>query len=1213
MAHQIVDNLANGQGIPDIQIIPQSQLKADGAFGNHTIYISQDLLNPQQSNPTQVVNVLLEEMGHYLDSQINIQDAPGDEGAIFAKLVQNQPLAAGELIALKAENDHGILNINEQNIAVEHADTPGVFSVDNTGKISIDFLADSGSYDNEMAIFSLQNMDNLTPGSVDYIKEAARRALSNSTLGYTVIVDINEGAKFVGELGESNKNDGNYSGLKTFSFTPGGKIAFMLVPQGTVQQVFDNPNAGNNQRPLFSIAAANPNNATQIGQLVPGTFGWEDIRNDQNTDADYNDIIFKIKGATGTLTDIGGLFAPGKDWRNVPLAKELITFASQDNNINLTAKLSQDTGISNLDGITNNSEISGSVNNADNISKLQAKFSDGSNFVDILSELKANGGFVLNKEKLAQIKGGQIADGNYQLNLRAEDKFGNISEFLVKFTLDTTKPGIPTEVGLKNDGDRVTNQNTPTITGNGENGALIELFDGQNKLGQTTVVNGFWEITTSQVTDGLKKLTITATDISGNQSDASNTEFTIDSALPQINITNPQTNAILNPGARLQGTVNGTGSTIDKLSYRFGNGSEINVPVNAQGAFDVELNLTGVSGQQNLIIKAVDLAGNSKETTQPVEIILDNTPPQKPGFILDTLFDSAPIGDSQTTFEKVNLIGQTEANATVTLQGTQISTTADGAGKFKLIDVPLTLGDNPLNVNAKDIAGNTSTFTTIIKRVSQDNSDVVLDWNATLLNAIYTDKTTPPVASRNMAIAQTAVFDAINSITGTYKNYHFTGTAPKIVSASAAAASAAYTVLVNLYPNQKTFFDTALTAFLAKITDGEAENTGVTFGQTVANDILTLRSTDGANTTVNYTPGTNPGDWQPTPPANASALLPQWGQVTPFGLTSGSQFRPAGEPALTSDKYTTEFNQVKDLGSINSTTRTADQTEVAKFWADGSGTFTPAGHWNQIAQNAAATKGNSLIDNARLFALLDISLADAGIAAWDAKYTYNSWRPITAIQKADTDGNPNTTADPNWKPLITTPPFPSYISGHSTFSGAAATVLTTILGDNVSFSVNSLGTPGINRTFTNFNAAANEAGISRIYGGIHFNADNVDGLATGKSVGDYVLQNLLTKDVQAPVIQASLTNDTGSSNSDKITNNPAISGTVTDENAIAFFRAKLDNRSFVDVSGILQNGAFSLDSAKLKEINGNTDLGQGGHTLGLEATDSKGNVSASTQ
>lgn len=1052
------------------------------------------------------MNVLLEEMGHYIDSQINIQDAPGDEGAIFAKLLQNQPLAPGELITLQAEDDHEILNIDGENIAVEHADTPGVFIVDNTGKISIDFLADSGSYHNEMAIFSIQNMDNLTPGSADYIKEAARRSLSNSTLGYTVIIDINEGAKFVGELGESNKNDGNYSGLKTFSFTPGDKVAFMLVPQGTVQQVFDNPNPGNSQRPLFSITAANPNNAIQIGQLVPGTFGWEDIRNDQGTDADYNDIIFKIKGASGTLTDIGGLFASGKDWRNLPLAQEIIKFASSTD---VTAKLSQDTGISNLDGITNNPEIAGSINNADNLGKLQAKFSDGSNFIDILSELKANGNFILNKDKLAAIKGNQLADGEYELTLRSEDKFGNVSESLVKFTLDTTKPGIPTEIGLKNDSDTVTNQNTPTITGKGENGVLIELFDGQNQLGQTTVVNGFWEITTSQITDGLKKLTITATDVAGNQSDASNTEFTIDSALPQINITNPQTNAVLNPGARLQGTVNGTGSTIDKLSYRFGNGSEINVPVNSQGAFDAELNLTGVTGQQNLIIKAIDLAGNSTETTQIVVVNLDNTPPQIPGFMLDTKFDSAPIGDSYTTFDKVNLIGQTEANVTVTLQGIGTSITADNAGKFTFTDVPLILGDNSFTVNAQDIAGNTSTFTTIIKRVAQDNSDVVLDWNGILLNAIYEDKTTPPVASRNMAITQTAVFDAINSITGTYKNYHFTGTAPTIVSAEAAAASAAHQVLINLYPGQKSYFDNALTASLAEITDGTAEDNGVTFGRTVADAILTFRSGDGSSNTITYTPGTNPGQWQPTSPGFASALLPQWGQVTPFALTSGDQFRPDGTPALNSADYTTEFNQVKDLGSKNSTTRTAEQTEIARFWADGSGTFTPPGHWNQIAQNVTAEKGNSLVDNARVFALLNISLADAGIAAWDAKYTYNFWRPITAIQNADSDGNANTIADATWTPLLTTPPFPEYISGHSTFSGAAETILTGLLGNNVNFTTNSLGTPGIYRTFSNFTNAANEAGVSRIYGGIHFNSANVEGLATGRSVGNYVLDNLL--------------------------------------------------------------------------------------------------------
>ena len=278
------------------------------------------------------------------------------------------------------------------------------------------------------------------------------------------------------------------------------------------------------------------------------------------------------------------------------------------------------------------------------------------------------------------------------------------------------------------------------------------------------------------------------------------------------------------------------------------------------------------------------------------------------------------------------------------------------------------------------------------------------------------------------------------------------GSAPVNASIEAAAASAAYRVLVNLYPNQKTFFDDALTTSLAEIPDGTAEDTGVTFGQTVADDILSLRNNDGSANTVIYTPGINPGEWQPTPPAFDPALLPQWGEVTPFALTSGSQFRSDGPPALDSADYATDFNQVKDLGSLNSTTRTAEQTEIAKFWADGAGTFTPSGHWNQIAQNVAVQKGNSLLDNARLFALLDISLADAGIAAWDAKYQDNFWRPITAIQKADTDGNANTIADANWQPLLTNPPFPEYVSGHSTFSGAAETILTSLLEDNVSFS-----------------------------------------------------------------------------------------------------------------------------------------------------------------
>jgi membrane-associated phospholipid phosphatase len=190
--------------------------------------------------------------------------------------------------------------------------------------------------------------------------------------------------------------------------------------------------------------------------------------------------------------------------------------------------------------------------------------------------------------------------------------------------------------------------------------------------------------------------------------------------------------------------------------------------------------------------------------------------------------------------------------------------------------------------------------------------------------------------------------------------------------------------------------------------------------------------------------------------------------------------------------------------------RTADQTQVAHFWADGAGTYTPPGHWNEIAQITATSQGNTTVQNARLFALLNIGLADAAIACWDAKYAYNYWRPITAIRNADTDGNPETAADPTWTPLIATPPFPEYSSGHSTFSRTAATILAMFYGtDSIPFTVGSDGLPGVTRSFNGFSAAADESGISRIYGGIHFPSGNLQGQACGYSLGQLVAGNFL--------------------------------------------------------------------------------------------------------
>jgi hypothetical protein len=328
----------------------------------------------------------------------------------------------------------------------------------------------------------------------------------------------------------------------------------------------------------------------------------------------------------------------------------------------------------------------------------------------------------------------------------------------------------------------------------------------------------------------------------------------------------------------------------------------------------------------------------------------------------------------------------------------------------------------------------------------------------------------------------------------------------------AAAAQAAHDVLVNLFPAQQATFDTALTSSLSSIPTGTAKVGGQAIGQQVAAQYITLRANDHSTDITPYTPGTQPGQWRPTPAAFAPALLPNWPTVTPWCMTDGAQFRHAGgPPLLTSSEYAAALNEVTALGAANSTARTQEQTDIARFWADGANTSTPPGHWNRIAQSVATAQDNTLSENARLFALLNLAEADAAIVSWDNKYATNFWRPVTAIQLADQDGNAATEADPHWTPLIATPPFPTYTSGHSTFSGAAAEILELFYGtDNISFTTSAEGTAGIaDRSFTSFSQAALEAADSRLYGGIHFRFDNEHGMQNGIALGQFVFANEL--------------------------------------------------------------------------------------------------------
>jgi hypothetical protein len=388
----------------------------------------------------------------------------------------------------------------------------------------------------------------------------------------------------------------------------------------------------------------------------------------------------------------------------------------------------------------------------------------------------------------------------------------------------------------------------------------------------------------------------------------------------------------------------------------------------------------------------------------------------------------------------------------------------------------------------------------------------VLEWNRTLLVIVRTPGAQPATVhpTRSFAIMHTAIYDAVNAIDRTHRPYLvLLSGVSRHASQEAAAAAAAHQVLVALYPGFQAALDTALQQSLAQIPEGNDKGEGIRIGQTVADRILALRSNDGSNAKpIPYVFGTAPGDYQSTPPNfPAQPQFTHWSRVTPFALERASQFRPGPPPALSSDTYGDAFNQIKSLGIANSTTATADEALTGRFW---NGAI--QNYWNEIAQTASVARSLTTAQSARLFALLNLSLADDVIAFYDAKYTYNFWRPVTAIRAADPGINPETVADPNWLPEVgKTAPDPSYPGAHAVISASGAEVLISFFErDHAEFNVTSEVLPGVERSFTSISAAAEEATLSRIFGGQHFRFDLTTGQRLGRDVADFVLDNFLT-------------------------------------------------------------------------------------------------------
>jgi hypothetical protein len=379
--------------------------------------------------------------------------------------------------------------------------------------------------------------------------------------------------------------------------------------------------------------------------------------------------------------------------------------------------------------------------------------------------------------------------------------------------------------------------------------------------------------------------------------------------------------------------------------------------------------------------------------------------------------------------------------------------------------------------------------------------------------------------SRVAAIVQASVFDAVNGIDRKYMPVHVPPGGDAGASRRAAVVEAAYTALVALYPTQKSTFDARLAVSLTAIASDPHETavgiaSGVAWGQTVANGILSWRATDG------FTPAPAPfvggnavGEWRPTSPGLLPGAGPQFAYMTPWSISAPSQFRPGGPPALTSARYTADFNETKTMGSISSTIRSSDQTIYAWFWAASTATYI----WNHLADSLilrderdenddsgrSHNRRNSLLRNARLLALVDIAMADAAIACWEAKYYYVFWRPVTAIPLADTDGNSATISDPAWMPLFATPAHPEYPSGHSTVSGAAARVLASFFGERERFTLDNDLLIGVTRSFRSFSESLDEVKNARIFAGIHFRSACDDGQAIGTQVANWVLDHAL--------------------------------------------------------------------------------------------------------
>jgi uncharacterized protein YjiK len=652
---------------------------------------------------------------------------------------------------------------------------------------------------------------------------------------------------------------------------------------------------------------------------------------------------------------------------------------------------------------------------------------------------------------------------------------------------------------------------------------LVLFLDAQG--GFTLTADDMAELAGGTLAEGPHVLHLVAVDASGNTRTLdlrftySNTQ--ISAAL--ANDTGVSASDGITADYAVSGTVTG-GVAIESALVGLDKAADTALTLGGAGAFslskaEMDALAGGAVGQGAHVLHLAVTDANGITTTRELAFTYDSVAPKIGSFGLTASSDTGTAGDNITAAARVGLLGSADGAAMAMLGDAKALVAANGG--FQFADVVLIDGDNKLSLTVSDLAGNTATTTLTVNRSGSVSADAAITWNQATLEAVRRASMYPETATRIMAMVGIAQFDTLAAIEGSAAflvKQDFSGE----IDTGLALAKAAHAVLYAAFPNQRTSLDEILATAMAAVPDGVAKTNALALGGSIGQAVVDIRAADGSANYVEYLASETPGRWRPTAPSYEVAEEPQWAELTPFALASASQFQLPPPPDLTSAEYAAAVAEVRELGSATSATRTADQAQQAQFWADGRGSYTPPGHWNQIAQQIAQSQGNSLAANVRLFAKLNVALADAAIASWNTKFAYSLWRPIDAIQQADLDGNAATTKDEAWLPLLITPPHPEYVSGHSTFSAAAATVLQASFGD-VAFSTNSFTLPGVTRNYTSFQQAVDEAGRSRIYGGIHFEFSNEGGKTLGAQVAGAALARFnLSQDTQGPNVVASI-------------------------------------------------------------------------------------------